>query len=58
MTNIYKVKRFTIPEENRKAGMKPLVDTLSKMLWTDYYEEIEPDKTGEVKNEECNHLTE
>lgn len=44
MTTIYKQHRFTIPPENRTEGMRPLVDTLSKMLFTDYYEEIEADQ--------------
>lgn len=55
VTKIYKVKRFTIPEENRKVGMRPLVDTLSKILFTDYYEEIEPDRDDQADPEKGDH---
>lgn len=51
MTAIYKQHRFTIPPENRKAGMKPLVDTLREMLFTDYYEEIEADQDDQTDPE-------
>lgn len=48
---IYTEKRFTIPEENRAAGMKPLVDTLSKMLFTDYFVEVSPDQDDQADPE-------
>ena len=55
MTNIFKVRRFTIPEENRKVGMRPPGDTLSKMLFTDYYEEIPPDRDDQADPEKGDH---
>ena len=55
MTNIFKVRRFTIPEENRTKGMKSLVETLNKMLFTDYYEEIPPDQDDQTDPEKGDH---
>jgi hypothetical protein len=51
MTMIYTEKRFEIPAATRAEGMKPLVDTLSKMLFTDYFEEVSPDQDEQTDPE-------
>lgn len=62
MTTIYRVRRFEIPEAKRTGGMKPLVDTLNKMLFSDYYtgpdqEDIPETDDQERKNERGETLT-